>query len=201
MKPVPRFELVPILRLRIHEEIHPDAVGSLVERIRTDGQIERPILVSSEGWVILDGHHRFAALKSLGARRVPAWVVDYAEPSIRLERWQEGPPIAKSEVLARATEGRPYPPKTTRHRLDFELPERPTRLVELVDGVSRRGRAKGAGPSPATDLAGAASPPRPPRRSPRPRAGGAARAATPASPRAGRRAAAARGPGRRRRPR
>lgn len=128
----PRFELVPIDRLLIHEEIRPEAVGDLTERIRRDGRVERPILVSSEGWVILDGHHRFAALQALGATRVPAWVVDYTKDEIHLERWDPGPVISKREVLDRAAARQPFPPKTTRHRIVWELPSHPTPLEQLL---------------------------------------------------------------------
>ena len=36
----PRFRLLPVLRLKVHEEIRPEAVGELVDRIRTDGRVE-----------------------------------------------------------------------------------------------------------------------------------------------------------------
>ena len=128
----PKFELIPIERLRIHERIHPEAVGALVERIRRDGRIDRPLLVSAKGSVILDGHHRFAALQALGARLAPAWVVDYHWVEVELDRWQEGPALTKEEVIERAVEGRPFDPKTTRHRVRFALPPRSTPLAELL---------------------------------------------------------------------
>jgi hypothetical protein len=63
----------------------------------------------------LNGHHRFAALRAIGAQRIPAWVFDYDSEAVVLERWDDGPPLTKSEVVARARSGRPYPPKTTKH--------------------------------------------------------------------------------------
>lgn len=127
-----RFDLLPTDRLRVHEEVRPEAMWELVGRIRRDGRVEQPILVASDDWVILDGHHRFAALKALGARRVPAWIVEYDSDEIRLERWEPGPPLAKREVVARAVRGEPFPPKTTRHRLAASLPARSTSLDELL---------------------------------------------------------------------
>ena len=128
---VARFALLPIGALRIHEEITGDDLRVLVAQIERDGRVEEPILVAERENVILNGHHRFAALQKLGARRVPAWVVDYDAPEIVVDRWGPGPPISKQEVIERARSGHPFPPKTTRHRVGLHLPHRPTPLVEL----------------------------------------------------------------------
>jgi L-serine kinase (ADP) len=131
-----RFELLPIGELRIHEEIEASDLDRLVVRIREDGRVDEPILVSEQDHVILNGHHRFAALKALGASRAPTWVVDYLDPEIVLDRWKPGPPLTKEEVLRRGREARPFPPKTTRHRLAEPLPRHPTPLPLLLDGSS-----------------------------------------------------------------
>jgi hypothetical protein len=131
----PRFALLPIGVLKPHEEIIHEELSQLLEKIRADGRIDEPILVSSEGWVILNGHHRFEALRRLGARRVPAWVVEYGAPEISIDRWSPGPPISKEEVLERAQQGRPFPPKTTRHEVKLPLPKRPTPLSKLQESV------------------------------------------------------------------
>jgi len=107
----------------------------LVANLRSTRIVREPILVAEESLVILNGHHRVAALRQLGARTAPAWVVDYGDAAITLDRWDDGPRLAKSDVIARARSGHPYPPKTTRHRVLLDLPERPTSLTEL--GVPR----------------------------------------------------------------
>lgn len=126
------FQLLPLERLKIHEEVVPERVAELVQAIRHRGRVDEPILVARDSHVILNGHHRFAALRQIGARRVPAWVVEYDDPSIQLERWYEGPPLTKREVVDRANSGRPFSPKTTRHILSSPLPARPTPLAELL---------------------------------------------------------------------
>jgi hypothetical protein len=128
----PRFELLPVSALRIHEEIGPGEVDALVERIRHDGRVEEPILVARGALVILNGHHRYAALQRLGATRVPAWVVNYQTHEIELDRWKPGPTITKEEVLERGRTGRPFPPKTTKHRVALDLPHHPTPLGTLM---------------------------------------------------------------------
>ena len=111
----PTFELIPTERLKVHEEVRPELVAELVERIRRDGFVLEPIWVARGSDVVLNGHHRFAALRAIGAQRIPAWVFDYDSEAVVLERWDDGPPLTKSEVVARARSGRPYPPKTTKH--------------------------------------------------------------------------------------
>lgn len=133
----PEFELVDIDRLKIHEEIRPELLERLENALRRDGYVAEPILVARDSYVVLNGHHRLAALRALGARRVPAWVVDYDSAGIVLERWEPGPPLTKADVVARARSGIPYRPKTTKHTVRLVLPERRTPLVEL--GVTVQG--------------------------------------------------------------
>jgi L-serine kinase (ADP) len=128
----PTFRLVPIERLRPHEQVDPKRVRELWHRILRRGRFRNPIWVARGSWVILNGHHRVEALRKLGARRVPVWLFDYASDAITLGRWSPGPPISKSEVTRRAIAGRRFPIKTTRHRLAFKLPKRPTPLSKLL---------------------------------------------------------------------
>ncbi|MGP8075601.1 MAG: ParB N-terminal domain-containing protein [Thermoplasmata archaeon] len=127
------FALVPLGELRAHERIVESNIGDLVALLRRTQVVADPIWVARGSSVILNGHHRVEALRRIGAARVPAWIIDYESDLVHLERWHPGPPIAKSEVVERGREGRLFPPKTTRHRLLFDLPARPTPLAELLD--------------------------------------------------------------------
>jgi len=129
MEPV--FELVSVQRLRIHEATDPVHVAELAEAIAEADVVQEPIWVARGSDVILNGHHRYAALVRLGAERVPAWILEYEAPEIRLDRWTPGPPITKAEVIARARDGHLFPIQTTRHTLAVELPARPTPLTLL----------------------------------------------------------------------
>lgn len=137
----PRYSLLPVGSLHAHEEVEVEDVRSLAEELRAEGILTEPIWVASEYDVILNGHHRYAALERLGTRYVPAWLLDYFTDDVRLSRWDPGPPITKQEVVDRARSGRLFPPKTTRHSLAFKLPARPTTLSDLYeDGHHSRGR-------------------------------------------------------------
>ena len=131
------YRLLSVDALLIHEQIVPERVGELVRDIRAQGAVVEPILVARGSHVILNGHHRFAALRQMGARRIPAWVVDYEDDAIVLERWYDGPPLSKAEVVERARDRRPFTPKTTKHLLKEALPSHPTRLDELLDAEGR----------------------------------------------------------------
>ncbi len=149
----PQFRLVPLADLLPHEEIHGPTVRALAAHLRQVGVVSDPIWVAEGSNVILNGHHRVAALRSLGAERAPAWVIPYDSDLIRLERWQEGPPIPRAEVVRRAAARQLFSPKTTRHILAVELPHRATPLSELFPPgraprrASHHRRASGRSPT------------------------------------------------------
>jgi hypothetical protein len=128
----PEFRLIPIDSLQIHEEIDPEKVDELVREIRASGVVVEPIWVAEDSHVILNGHHRFSALRQIGAVKVPAWVVAYDDPRVELDRWSPGPPLSKAEVVARARAAQPFPPKTTKHTISAPLPSHPTPLSDLL---------------------------------------------------------------------
>jgi L-serine kinase (ADP) len=149
------FALLPVESLKAHERVDPSKVEKLVEEIRTTGISEEPIWVARGSGVILNGHHRFAALKQLGARRIPAWVVDYESDLVSLGRWSPGPPISKAEVVRRARAGDLFPVQTTRHSFAARLPAHPTPLDELLGNNGRGGPTHARrSPSPRTPSRG-----------------------------------------------
>lgn len=104
-----------------------------IERLRKDGFVRRPLLVEAEHFVILDGHHRYEALKRLGCRKVPVYLVDYQDEGIGLTTWPRAivSHVAKEEVIARGLGGDLFPPKTTRHRVSMDLGDVRVPLDEL----------------------------------------------------------------------
>jgi L-serine kinase (ADP) len=135
----PVFRLLRLSELKDHEQVDPKKVDELVENLRRTQVVADPIWVAAGSGVILNGHHRVAALRLLGAERAPAWVIDYASPEVRLERWTAGPPIPKAEVVRRAGAHELFPPKTTRHIVVPALASRSTPLSELMRSDSEPG--------------------------------------------------------------
>ena len=128
-----RFAIVELRRLRGHERIRPSLLKQLTEQIRQDGVLKRPILVADGDWVILDGHHRAAALRSLGLRRITVYLVAYESDAVSVGTWPDAvvSVVSKAEVLRRGRERDLFPPKTTRHTLSVPLENRPTSLDAL----------------------------------------------------------------------
>lgn len=127
----PRFELLTREKLRPHEKVDEDAVEKLAAQLRAEGALMRPVVVDAATRVILDGHHRFAALSRLGARLIPCHLVDYNDPAIRVERWDDGSPMDKRELIGRALSGDLLPIKTSKHTTLRRLPNRLTPLTKL----------------------------------------------------------------------
>lgn len=73
--------------LHLHEETIPDLLVHLTQSIESDGLVKHPIIVDRESLVVLDGVHRVSALKKLSIRRVPACLIDYENPRIRVCSW------------------------------------------------------------------------------------------------------------------
>jgi len=134
------YALLSAHELKAHEQVEAAAVSELARAIREQGVVERPVVVDEKTRVILDGHHRFAALTQLACVRIPCYLVDYSDPSITVDRWDGGGPLEKRTILDAAAHDRLLAPKTSRHPTLRDLPERPTPLDELVEA-----RAKGGG--------------------------------------------------------
>jgi len=79
--------LVELDRLRLHEEADPDVLFPLLRQIEGDGVLWSPVIVDRETLVVLDGTHRVTALRMLGCRYACAFLVDYREPEIGVDRW------------------------------------------------------------------------------------------------------------------
>ncbi len=82
-----RVGFVRLDYLRPHEEVEERGVSSLVESMRSDGFQSDPLMVDAATMSVLDGAHRLAALRELGARWAAVALVDYEDPGIELGRW------------------------------------------------------------------------------------------------------------------
>ncbi len=82
-----RIGILDINECLLHEEAIPELVEQLRVTIKNDGCLNHPIIVDSESHLVLDGVHRIAALKKLRCKRIPACLVDYKNPSIKVLNW------------------------------------------------------------------------------------------------------------------
>jgi len=115
------LKLLPLRLLKSHEQVVEPHVEELMSEIERDGVLRDPIYVDVVSKVILDGHHRTEALKRLGCRRIPAVLVRYFSPEIRVESWRPGVKVTKREVIYRGLNGIKFPPKTSRHVFPYRV--------------------------------------------------------------------------------
>ncbi|MEW6031767.1 MAG: ParB N-terminal domain-containing protein [Bacillota bacterium] len=125
------FGLLEVQALARHEEVIPEHLAALTAEIAEDGELREPIVVDRHTLVILDGHHRAEAVRALGCSLIPAYLVDYADPAIRVTTRRSEIALTKEAVVRTGLSGTPYPPKTSRHLLPGRLPSRPTPLGRL----------------------------------------------------------------------
>jgi len=111
------YTITPIERLRAHEEFVEERVLELIERFRIRNSVDYAIIIDDATGVVIDGHHRYEALRRMDAHHAPVHVVDYlGDDTIIVKNWREDEPaVSKRDIIDHAMTGRLYPPKTTRH--------------------------------------------------------------------------------------
>jgi L-serine kinase (ADP) len=125
------FCLLKLEGLLEHEEIDTAALRALTAEIVRDGMLREPVIVDGGSLVILDGHHRVSALRSLGCDLVPAYLVDYLDPRIVVHPRRPDLRVTKNDVVKAGRMHRPFPPKTSRHEFATQPEARPVSLEAL----------------------------------------------------------------------
>ncbi len=67
-------KIVDISLIKQHEQIRKAHLKEIKAQIEADGFIDDPIIVDKNTMIILDGHHRFNALKLLGLHAIPVFL-------------------------------------------------------------------------------------------------------------------------------
>lgn len=112
-----RISLVDINVLKTHENVIAKKVRQIAREITAKNILINPVVVDKKTKVILDGHHRVAALKLIGAKCVPVYLVNYKSNTVKvyLRRKNLLSQILKKQVLSAGKSGNNFPIKTTRH--------------------------------------------------------------------------------------
>jgi hypothetical protein len=84
---IPRLVILPIDDIRPHEEYDRWILLRIVGSLKLEGAVHDPILVDEDSLTILDGTHRYWALKKLGCSSVPAALYNYNSQSIKVGCW------------------------------------------------------------------------------------------------------------------
>ena len=88
---LPNLKIIKIDNILLHEDINKQSVEKLRTRIGLSGILQNPIVCTRirnyKKFLLLDGAHRYTALKELECRYVPAQIVDYHDPLLKLKKW------------------------------------------------------------------------------------------------------------------
>tara|TARA_B100000900_G_scaffold199677_1_gene169335 strand:+ start:3250 stop:3699 length:450 start_codon:yes stop_codon:yes gene_type:complete len=105
---------VEINLLLPHEKVLVDKKELIKDNLkyRNNELIISTILICSETNLIIDGHHRFNALKELGFRKVPVTLINYFTDSIITDDIDS---LSKREIISNSINKNLYNPKTTKH--------------------------------------------------------------------------------------
>lgn len=122
-----RIVLLPIDKLKPHEKGFTLYLELLRQEILRDGILKYPIITDEKTHVILDGMHRWLALKSLGYTLIPAILTDaFQNPKIRVGTRRIHQYINNSEeeidideVISAGLSGCLMKPRSTRHFFPF----------------------------------------------------------------------------------
>ena len=110
-------QLVKLDELKQHEEVDPAHLEELKEEIKLDNILKFAIIVDKNTNVILDGEHRFNALKELGCKSITVVYVDYHSSDIEVQSWRGNPHLTKKIVIEAGLSERKLPPKTSKHMI------------------------------------------------------------------------------------
>ena len=106
--------LIDINKLNPHEKIIEKKKSSLAKFIKSyEGYyIISSIVCCHESFLIIDGHHRYFALKELGIKKAPVTMIDYKSNNIRTGKKN---PLEKKYIIDIGKSSNLLEPKSTEH--------------------------------------------------------------------------------------
>lgn len=84
---VSKLQIVPVEKLKAHEETIPFNFQHLREAMLNMGRLVDPIIIDKEHSIVIDGNHRRAVLESIKCPNAACQIVDYKSDEIGIGSW------------------------------------------------------------------------------------------------------------------
>ncbi len=109
-----KLDVVNVNLLKSHEEVIFERKEALVLYLKSliPDLIIPSLIVCHKTYTIIDGHHRFHALKDLGFKNMPVTLIDYESDSIKPYFDNR---ISKGEILYASKNDQLLSPKSSKH--------------------------------------------------------------------------------------
>ena len=97
-----------------HEKVLLDKKDILKNNLKYKDEyiIISTILICSKSKMIIDGHHRYTALKELGYKKIPVTLINYFSDKIITGKNET---LLKKDIISNSQNNNLYEPKTTKH--------------------------------------------------------------------------------------
>ena len=121
---LPEYNIVMIQldELRPTEEINLDRAMSLSKVISCGSVWTRPLLVELKHSLVMDGHHRLHCARHLSLRKVPCIQLSYEDPRLSVTSWEDEASFDTKKIYEAGLSGKLLGFKSTRHRLEPQIP-------------------------------------------------------------------------------
>lgn len=69
-----KIDIIDNRLIKPHETIRLHHAYKILAAIKKDGVVQQPLIVEKNTMILLDGHHRFYAIKELGLSKSPVYL-------------------------------------------------------------------------------------------------------------------------------